>query len=110
MSDSKPERVSFWDTFNSVTGHEELAIEKAFGAEVGDLTQKTFSGSMSLVALRAMVFVLEQRKGNASAFDAAMSLTRAELAERFLSDEEEAEDAIPDEPDTELGKDGSEPG
>ncbi|MDQ6524328.1 hypothetical protein RB608_11985 [Nocardioides sp. LHD-245] len=101
------ERVSFWDTFNSMTGYEEMAVEKAFGATPGELTKKSFSGNWSLDGMRAMVFVIASRAGDPDPYATAMSLTRTQLADRFLSDEEDADDAIPDEPDTELGKDDS---
>lgn len=103
------ERISFWDTFNSLTGYEEEAVEAAFGAEAGDLTKKTFNGGLSLVALRAMVFVVARRAEVPDPYAEAMGLTRTQLNERFLSELEDADDAIPEEPDTELGKGDSQP-
>lgn len=101
-----PERVSFWDTFNSLTGYEEDAIESAFHADLTELTKKTFNGGFSMVGLRAMVFVLGTRSGLDAdkALDEAQKLSRTALSDRFLSDQEDADDAMPEEPDTDLGK------
>lgn len=101
---SEPEKVSFWDTFNSMTGYEEEAVEKAFGVEPGELVQKTFNGTLSFAGMRAMAFILALRAGDADPKATVMAKTRVELNDQFLSDLEDAEDAMPEEPDTELGK------
>lgn len=98
------ERISFWDTFNSLTGHEENAIEKAFGSDVSELTMKTFSNSISLAGLRAMAFIVEKRKGTPKPYEVVMNMTRKDLADRFKSEEEDADDAVPEDPDTDQGK------
>ena len=89
----------FFDTLN---GFDEIAIRKAFGATVEQL-----SGSDRLQFARALVFVAKRREGatDKEAHDAAQALTMGELGDYFTDDEE----VTPDEPTTEPGKDDRPP-
>lgn len=61
----------------SLTGFEELAIHKAFGRVVDELT-----GTMTL---RAMLFILRKREGTADkdAYQQVMSMPLGEVSEQF---------------------------
>ena len=80
----------------SLTGFDEIAIEKSFGAALDEL-KPTMAG-------RALVFVVERRAGkdDGAAKNAAMSMPIGEVNAYFA---EEPDDVIPDEPDSDSGKD-----
>jgi len=87
------------EVVQSLTGYEEIAIEKALGKPIEHLG--TESG-----LLRALAYVTEKR-GGSSESDAkrrALSLTRKELETYFSDDEDEV---MPDEPVTDSGKPSS---
>ena len=91
----------------SLTGYDELAIEKHFGAPISDLMN-----SKPTTGIRGLIFVHKTRE-NFSAVDAkkqAMELPMRGAMDYFASDEQEP---LPEEPVTEQGKDsepfGSEP-
>lgn len=102
----KDERVSLTDTINSLTGYEEDEITGRFG-NLRDLLDATDGGSVKVY--RACLYVLERRKGKdeAAAMDAVQTLSRTAVVGPFLDESEDADDAMPDEPDTEQGKDAS---
>lgn len=79
----------------SLTGYDEIAIAKYFGAEVGDLPGTRF--------VRAMAFVGNRRQGltDRDAYEAVMSATLKQVTEAFADD---PDDALPDEPDSPAGK------
>lgn len=108
MSKPKQEKISFWDLFNSVMVYDdEVAIKEAFGGEVGDLVKKTFAeeSSFDIGALRAMALVHFRHSGDADPVATVRGMTRNDFSELFMdADEDAGTDAIPDEPDTELGK------
>lgn len=70
-------RPSVEDAARSLTGFDELAIARAFGADLSALT-----GTMTT---RAIVFVLQRRAGldDAAAYKAAMTLSLGECEAQF---------------------------
>lgn len=79
----------------SLTGFDELAIEKSFGKSLDEL-KPTMVG-------RALVFVVERRAGKTDpeAKSAAMEMPMGQVNSYFL---DEPDDVLPDEPDSEAGK------
>ena len=94
------------EVIDSLTGYEELAIEKAFGDEFYDL---------SLVKrMRALAFVLEKRggKNDADAKKAIMTMSQARVTEAFSDEDDEGDEGDEElgiEPVTEAGKGDDEP-
>lgn len=90
------------DVLLSVNGYDEIAIASYFNAELTELQDKP------LRAIRAMVFIAERRGGanDKDAYKAAMTLTQAEAAAYFPDDPTDT-DEHPDEPESEVGKDGA---
>lgn len=88
------------DLFMSLNGFDEIGIAKAFDADVFALKKKPF------MFLRALVFVDQKRNGanHEEAKKAALLLTIDELNDYFPEHEDEV---MPDEPETEAGKDDS---
>lgn len=76
-------KLSSSDVLNSMTGHDEIAVEKAFGKTI-----ETLSDTTGIGFLRALVFVVEVHGG--AKHDAAkatvLDMTIGELNERFESD------------------------
>ncbi|KAA1424310.1 hypothetical protein [Nocardioides antri] len=91
------------EVIETLTGFEEIAIEKQFGNNWQDL-----AGDAQTMFLRALVFVLLRRDGknDLEAKQEVMEMTLRECKDRFLDDEEEPN---PDEPVTESGKDDTQP-
>lgn len=89
------------EVVESLTGHDEAAIEKVFGRSVEDLAENT--GSQFL---RALLFAVHRHDGmtDANAYKAVMDLTLRDLKTKFATDDE-GED--PDLPGSESGKDDS---
>jgi hypothetical protein len=86
------------ELLEQLTGFDEQKIEARFGLEVLDLTGTKF--------LRALVFgdSLHQNKTEDEAWQVAQSLTVKQVQNYF---EDDPGDAMPDEPDSESGKDDS---
>jgi hypothetical protein len=84
----------------TLTGFEEIAIEKHMGLDV-----YTESKKKPVLAMRAMVFVDQTRQGldAAAAKDAALGMTVKDVQSYFNEDDE----VTPDTPETESGKDDS---
>lgn len=90
------------EMLESLTGFDELAIEKAFDADWQTLvTQK------QTMFLRALIFVQLRRDGKSDkdAKNAVMELS-LKAANDFFADDE-VPDLDPDQPDSESGKDDS---
>lgn len=89
------------DVVRSLTGYDELAIAKHYGADVVELQERP------LMFLRALMFVMERRGGakDAEAYRIAMSATGAEVNDYFPDDPAHNDD--PESPTTELGKDAA---
>jgi hypothetical protein len=85
----------------SLTGYDELAIEKAF--QVSDVT--VLAGTKQI---RGLVFVALRREGQSDkdAFASVMEMPLKSCNEFFAEDEDEP---MPDDPATESGKDDSPP-
>lgn len=99
--DPEPEKPTPGEVMDTLTGYDELAIEKAFGAEIEALIER---GS-GLRYLRALAFAQELHNGatHADAFKTAQSLPGKDLAARFREGGNE-DDALPG---SESGKDGA---
>lgn len=77
---------SFEDAVGSLSGFEELAIAKAFKAELSDLS--------ATMTMRALVFVQARREqmNDQEAYRTAMQLTLAGTKARFAALDDDAED------------------
>lgn len=84
----------------TLTGFDEIAIEKAFDADIYQIADKK-----PVLSLRMLVFVDQTRSGAtpAEAKDAALSMTTGGLEGYFAEDDE----ITPDEPTTAPGKDSA---
>ena len=101
MSSSDP-TMTLDEMVESLTGFDELAIEKHFdGFDV-----YTQGETKSIRAMRALAFVQFRRDGEADrdALKSALGLSFKDLSSRFLPDEPEID---PDEPETPSGKDST---
>lgn len=97
----EPEKPTAAEVMDTLTGYDEIAIEKAFGADIEAL----INAGKGLTYLRALVFALELHAGakHDEAKRRALSLPGKALGERFR----EQEDDDPDLPGSETGKDGT---
>lgn len=91
------------EMIESLTGFDEIAIAKHFGAEWTELTNtkpSTFN--------RSLVFVHLTREGRsaAAAKDEVMNMNLRAVKDYFAPDVDEV---VPDSPDSESGKEGSQP-
>jgi hypothetical protein len=98
----EPEKPTADEVLESLTGYDELAIEKAFGSDV----ESIMSSGKGLVYLRALVFAQELHGGakHDEAKKTALTLTVKDLNGRFR-DDTDGDD--PDLPGSESGKDGA---
>lgn len=97
---STPEDVkpTMQEIADSLTGYEEMGIERAFGKALENLSITT--------SARALGFVLAKREGQThdEAFKTVMELRALDLADRFADVDQEP---MPEEPVTTAGKDDS---
>lgn len=86
------------DMFESLTGHEEIAVKQMFGRTAVDLSQVD-----PLQFMRALIYVEQARRGlkDKQAWNAAQSLTLGQAADYFADDEPEP---MPEDPSTDQGK------
>lgn len=91
------DKITVNEAFEQLTGWDEIAIKKAFGAEVTAMRKQPFTFA------RALAFVDFRRggKNDRDAYETALGLTIRDLNDHFLEDEDEP---MPDEPVTESGK------
>ena len=84
---------------DSLTGFDEMAIKKAFGDTITNL-----SSNDQMMFARALVFIAKRREGLADgpAKNAALEMTFGEVTRYFAEDVE----TTPEEPETESGKGG----
>lgn len=89
-------KITAEEAFESLTGYEELGIEKAFKVDITAL-----SDSKPTIFMRALVFALKRREGltHDKAYDAAMTLSLKDAQDFFAES-----DVMPDEPDTSAGE------
>jgi hypothetical protein len=83
---------------NTLNGFDEIAIEKAFGAEYDDLNGRN--------TLRALIFTMKRRDGldDIKARKAALEVPMDQLVGHFADDANEVDE---DEPETDAGKTGA---
>lgn len=87
------------EIIDSLTGHDEVAIQAAFGHDITELAQ-----SHRTLFLRAAIAIHDSRETTDSVrvtYKRAMDMRMGDVSEYFS----DAQDAIPDEPDSESGKD-----
>lgn len=110
MTDTHNKR-SAEDVLGTLTGWDEIAIAKKFGAEVLDLMSEK-----PLTGLRALLYIEKRREldGTANqaavddaAYEACMGLTVKQVHD-LISDEDDDE-VFPDDPSTPAGKDEQPP-
>lgn len=93
-----PEKMSATEMVQSLTGFEEVAIERHMGMDpYADAERKPMG------VMRALVFVLRKREGmkDSEAREAAMSLPMGELQDLFA---EETPELDPENPETPPGE------
>lgn len=97
------QKITTDEVIDSLTGFDEEAIEKQFGAP-----WQTLAAGRSTAFLRAMIFATRRQAGVADldARQQVMEMTLRECQNLFGEEDEELD---PDEPDTPAGKDASGP-
>lgn len=102
MTGSGTPSMTLEEAMASLTGFDEIAIEKHFGG----LDVYTDGEKKVARVMRALAFVQFRRDGKADrdALQAAQELTFKDLTARFLPDETEID---PEDPETESGKDSA---
>lgn len=80
------EQLSSGEVTDTLTGFDELAIAKRFGAPVEEL-----AATSDMRFLRSLLFIVEKRNSGdeGKAYDAAMSMPFGELRARFKIDDTE---------------------
>lgn len=75
------ENVDAEEVGRSLTGFDEVAIKRAFGASIGDLPET--------IIMRALLFVLLRRDGvkDSNAHKACMELPLGEVSDKFIKPE-----------------------
>lgn len=98
MTHDETSKPSVEETFQSLTGFDELAIKDKFGIE-----NPADAETRPIIWTRALVFVLFKRAGQTTqaAYQTAMEVPVGELDSHFA---DEPEDVFADEPDSEAGK------
>lgn len=86
------------ETLESLTGFDEIAIEKAFGREFDDLGGRA--------TVRALIFIQRKRAGDSDkdAKNYALEVAIGKLDDHFAAPAEEVDD---DDPETDAGKEPS---
>jgi hypothetical protein len=97
------DKLTLDEAVESLTGFDEIAIEKKFGHDI-----TTLLTDHAIRAMRATAFVLKRREGlnDADAYKASMDMTIGQTQDFFA---DEPDELMPEEPSTELGKDDSAP-
>lgn len=98
-------KVTATEVFESLTGYEEVAIAKTFGANPHETDEHGKSDLVGTLLGRSLVFVVARRDGksDAEAEQVAMSMTVPELLDYFApeGDEESGKDSESSEPEPE---------
>lgn len=104
MTTTNPHEMTADEFFETITGFEEIAIASRFGAELTDLAQHK-----PLMFIRALVFAAEARGGDVQDHgqikDQVLGMAIRDVQGYFVADDE----VMPDDPETESGKDASRP-
>lgn len=111
----KPEitRPSLDEMYGSLNWFDEEAISKAFGIDIHDMMQafaeETASLGTVVVMVRAFDFIRAIRDGakEHEALKAVRMLTAEQISDISTAYLDHEDEAMPDEPDTEAGKDDS---
>lgn len=100
-STERTEKLSIVDGIRSLTGFEEVKIQERFGKPIGELLDISLN-----FAGRALLFIegVRSHGNDADAYKRAMSLTIGEVNERFQTEDEDADDFDPENPDTAQGE------
>jgi hypothetical protein len=95
-----PNALTATEVSTSLTGFDELAIAKAFGADITAFSERP------VMFLRALMFVVERRGGakDAEAYRTVMEATAGQVDAYFP---DETPDLDPEDPDTDQGKDST---
>lgn len=90
------------EAMESLTGFDEIAIEKHMGYDV--YTQPETGNTRPMTLMRSLVFVYKRRDGlnDVEARKACLDMTAGQVNDYFADDPEEID---PDDPETEAGKD-----
>ena len=97
------------DTRDSLTGYDEIEIEKRFGADIQDLLETLpIKGGRALALIVILRGLREDdvKDPAGKAYAAAMGMTVTQLNEFFP---DESPEVVEDEPVTDAGKDDSQP-
>lgn len=98
--ESNDGKTSVDELIESMNGFEEMAIDKAFGAEIYDLL-----ATKPIRGLRACLFLVKKREGlnDVQAHQAAMATSLKNLNEQFeyVEEDEDIEDPKDSEPESE---------
>lgn len=102
-------KITITEAFESLTGYEEVAISKTFGANPHDYDEHGNSRLVGTLLGRALVFALARRDGksDAEAEAEAMGLTSPELLAYFAPEGDE--EAGKDSPQSETQPESSPP-
>ena len=81
MSSADSAKPTVEDSVNSLTGFDEIAVRKRFGAELSDLS--------ATMMMRALVYILNLResKDEPAAFNAAMKMPLGDIQNVFADGE-----------------------
>lgn len=98
MSAGAEEKPVVQDLVLSLTGFDEIAIEKAFSTDLETLSAQR--------QMRALAFILARREGknDNAAYQHVMEMAQGDVLGLFGIDVDEV---MPDEPESEMGKDDS---
>jgi hypothetical protein len=107
---TKPvERLTFTEATEALTGWDEIAIEKASGYSIEQMSGDSRTPPRALLLTRCVAAVhLSRDKGlkYGEAYNEVMGWAQGRVQAMF---EDEPDDVLPDEPDSEVGKGGSGP-
>lgn len=107
MNEATSTKKTVTESMELLTGFDEIAIEKSFGADIDSLRVT--------MTLRSLVFIDKRREGLdvKAAYNAAMELTTKQVNEHFAEDDDDDDGAdelaqeLGEDPVTESGKDAT---
>ena len=114
MTDQEQAKLTAQEVTESLTGWDEIAIEDAFGRTLEEMADE--EGHRQIMLMRALGAVVVARSKNLEAgsfpkafkdaYREVMGMRQSQVTGLFA---EEPDDVMPDEPDSESGKDDSVP-